>query len=160
MLFRSFIRAGEAIPAPSDNPPIAVEPPSTQACPSPHPGEALVCRVRDATDLEAVWRELKGQLADDTLAGWIAIALRERPPPPPLAEEIAAGLAMRESCNVRALALRAWPTAAAAQAGIRSGCYRLQAAARSAFATLGQPPPADAPLPSFLRSLPPQDDTF
>jgi hypothetical protein len=155
-----FIRAAEAIAAPPDNPPIAVEAPGTQTCPSPHPGEALVCRVRDAPDLEAVWRELKGELANDALAGWIAIALGQRPPPPPLAEEIAAGLAARESCNVRALALRAWPTAPAAQAGIRSGCYRLQAAARAAFARLGQPPPADAPLPSFLRSLPPQEDTF
>jgi hypothetical protein len=155
-----FIRAGEAIAAPPDNPPIAVEAPSARTCPSPHPGEALVCRVRDATDLEAVWRELKGEVANDALAGWIAIALGQRPPTAPLAEEIAAKLAARDSCNVRALALRAWPTAAAAQAGIRSGCYRLQAAARAAFVTLGQPPPADAPLPSFLRSLPPQEDTF
>ena len=96
-----FIRAGEAIAAPPDNPPIAVEAPSAQTCPSAHPGEALVCRVRDAPDLEAVWRELKAQLANDALAGWIAIALGQRPPPPPLAEEIAAGLAARESCNVR-----------------------------------------------------------
>jgi len=46
---------------------------------------------------------------------------------------------------VRALALRAWPTLAAANEGIRSGCFRLQ---------------ADATLPTFLRSIPPQEDTF
>jgi hypothetical protein len=61
---------------------------------------------------------------------------------------------------VRALGLRAWPTLAAAQAGIRSPCYRLQSAARAAFVRLRQPLPADAPLPLFLRALPPQDDTL
>ena len=68
-------------------------------------------------------------------------------------------LATRESCNVRALALRAFPTLRAAQAGIRSCCFRLQAAARMAFVRMGDPPP-DAALPPFLRALPPQDDTF
>lgn len=155
-----FVRAGEAVAAPPDDPPVAVQAPSAQVCPSSDPGEALLCRVRDAPDLEAIWRELRALLSNDALAGWIAIALGRRPPPPAQAEEIAAELAARESCNVRALALRAWPTAAAAQAGIRSGCYRLQAAARAAFARLGTPPPEDAALPSFLRSLPPQDDTF
>jgi hypothetical protein len=43
---------------------------------------------------------------------------------------------------------------------MRSSCFRLQAAARAAFARLGATPPPDAALPSFLRSLPPQDDTF
>ncbi|HEU4353373.1 MAG TPA: hypothetical protein VFR66_16020 [Burkholderiales bacterium] len=155
-----FIRAREAVAAPTDIPPIAVQAPSAETCPSSDPGEALLCRVRDAPDLEATWRELKTLLADDALAGWIAIALGKHPPPPAQAQEIAAELAARESCNVRALALRAWPTLPAAEAGIRSRCYRLQAAARAAFARLGAPPPPDAALPSFLRSLPPQEDTF
>jgi hypothetical protein len=155
-----FLRAREAVPAPSDNPPIAVQAPSAPSCPSSDPGEALLCRVRDAPDLEAIWRELEADLANDALAGWIAIALGTRPPPAAQAEEIAAALAARESCNVRALALRAWPTLRAAHAGIRSSCFRLQAAARAAFARLGATPPPDAALPSFLRSLPPQDDTF
>jgi hypothetical protein len=116
--------------------------------------------VRDAPDLEAVWRELKPLLENGALAGWIAIALGERPPPPAQAEQIAAELAARESCHVRALGLRAWPTLPAAEAGIRSRCYRLQAAARLAFARLGAAPPHDAALPSFMRSLPPQEDTF
>jgi hypothetical protein len=69
-------------------------------------------------------------------------------------------LAKRESCNVRALALRAWPTMPAAQAGLRSSCFRLQAAARAALAKLGAAPPADARLPAFLREIPPQEDTY
>lgn len=155
-----FVRAREAVAPPPDNPPIAVQASSPLSCPASDPGEALLCRVRDAPDLEAIWRELKVLLRNDALAGWIAIALGRRPPPPAQAEEIAAELAAREGCNVRALALRAWPTVPAAQAGIRSACYRLQAAALAAFARLGVAPPADAPLPSFLRALPPQDDTF
>lgn len=155
-----FIRAREPVAAPTDNPPIAVQAPAAESCPSSDPGESLLCRVRDAPDLEAIWRELKPLLENDALAGWIAIALGKRPPPPAQAEEIAAKLAARESCNVRALGLRAWPTLPAAEAGIRSRCYRLQAAARFAFARLGAPPPHDAGLPSFMRSLPPQEDTF
>jgi hypothetical protein len=113
------------LPAPADNPPVAVQPAAPLTCPSSDPGEALLCGVLNAADAEAAWR-----------------------------------LASRGSCNVRALALRAWPTLAAANEGIRSGCFRLQAAALAAFARLGAAPPADAALPSFLRSIPPQEDTF
>jgi hypothetical protein len=158
-----FARAGEAVAAPADNPPVAVQASTPETCPSSDPGEALLCRVRDAVDLEGVWRELKTILQAESatpLAGWIAIALRKRPPPPAQADEIAALLAKRQSCNVRALALRAWPTLPAARDGMRSGCYRLQAAALAAFARLGAPLPADATHPSFLRSIPPQEDTF
>lgn len=145
--------------------PVAVQPPTADACPAPDSGEALLCQVRDASgpELDAIWRELQQLLAVDPatpLAGWIAIGLGRRPPPPAQADEIAALLAKRESCNVRALALRAWPTLAAAQAGLRSGCFRLQAAARAAFVRLGVPLPGDATLPSFLRAIPPQEDTF
>jgi len=97
-------------------------------------------------------------MIDTPLAGHVAIALARRPPSN--ADEIAARLARRESCNVRALALRARPTLAAAGEGIHSKCYRLQAAAHAAFSRLGMAPPTDARLPSFLRSLPPQEDTF
>ena len=140
-----------------EDPPIAVQAPSSPACPSHDPGESLVCRVLAASDLDAAWSEVKPLIATP-LAGYVAIALARRPPSN--GGEIAALLAKRESCNVRALALRAWPTQAAAREGIRSDCYRLQAAARAAFARLGMQLPADARLPSFLRALPPQDDTF
>jgi len=137
-----------------------VQPPTPQTCPATDPGESLVCRVLAAPDLERTWRELTATLPDTELAGWIAVALAKRPPSPPQAEYIATTLSKRESCNVRALALRAWPTVGAAHEGVRSSCYRLQAAALAGFARLGERAPPDAALPSFLRALPPQDDTF
>lgn len=141
---------------------LAVQPMSATACPSSDPGESLLCRLRDAPDPAALWTEYRRILEDrkTPLAGWIAIALGQRPPSPAQAEEIAALLAERESCNVRALALRSWPTLPAAQAAVHSPCYRLQAAGVAALAKLGAPLPADARLPSFLRRIAPQDDTF
>jgi hypothetical protein len=150
-----------AVNAPPDLLPVKVQPRTATSCPSSDSGEALVCRVREAKDVEAVWRELTQALREDPkhpLAGWIAVALEKRPPAN--ANEVALLLATRESCNVRALALRAWPTLEAAREGIGSGCYRLQAAARAAYERLGLPLPADAALPAFLRLIPPQEDTY
>jgi hypothetical protein len=138
---------------------VAVEPMTPSACPSEDAGEALLCRLKDAPDLEAIWRELRGKV-DTPLAGWIAIALAQRPPPAAQAEEIAVLLDRRESCHVRALALRAWPTLPAAEAAVRSGCYRLQAAGAAAFARLGRSIPADAALPSFLKGIAVPEDTY
>ena len=137
----------------------AVEPMSETVCPSPDPGEALLCRVRDAQDVEAVWRELR-PLVETPMAGWLAIALAQRPPERKQAEEIAALLSKRPGCNARALALRAWPTLPAADAAVRSDCFRLQAAGAAAFARLGRPLPADVVLPSFLRGIAPPEDTY
>jgi hypothetical protein len=64
------------------------------------------------------------------------------------------------NCSVRALALRAWPALGPAQAAVHSDCFRLQAAGVAALKQLGAPLPADAALPSFLRAIPPQDDTY
>ncbi|HEX6528895.1 MAG TPA: hypothetical protein VF004_03690 [Burkholderiales bacterium] len=160
-----FARAGEPTPVPAQNPPVTVEAPSAERCPSDEPGEAVVCRVRDApaAELELVWAELAALLKNDPatpLAGWIAISLAKRPPSVLRAEEVAALIANRESCHARALGLRAWPTLAAARAGLRSRCFRLQAAARAAYERLGEPLPPDAALPMFLRAIPPQEDTF
>jgi len=155
-----FTLAGKPVAAPAGNPPVAVQPAAPMHCPSPDPGEALLCRARDAPDLEGFWSEMKALLLAEPqtpLAGWVALALATRPPAD--AEAIARLLARRESCNVRALALRAWPTLAAANDAIRSSCFRLQAAAAAAFSRLGAPLPPDAALPSFLRALPPQEDT-
>lgn len=69
-------------------------------------------------------------------------------------------LLRHRSCSLRALALRAWPTLAGAEAAVRSDCFRLQTAGAAAFRKLGAPLPADAKLPSFLRSIPPQEDTY
>lgn len=158
-----FSRDGKPVPVPPENPPLAVQPAAADTCPSPDPGEALLCRLREASDLDRIWDELEALLAEDAttpLAGWIAIALSRRAPAQPQAERIAALLSRRQSCNVRALALRAWPTLPAAQEGLRSSCWRLQAAARAAFARLGAQLPGDAALASFLRRIPPQEDTF
>jgi hypothetical protein len=138
---------------------------SADICPSTESGEMLLCRLRDASAMEvkALWREMQEALVADPstpLAGFIAIALGRRAPPPSQADAIAALLARHGSCHVKALALRGWPTLPAAQAGLSSSCWRLQAAARAAFARLGAPLPGDAPLPSFLRTIAPQEDTF
>ena len=148
---------GQSAPAPQHPAPVQAMTPL--ACPSQDSGEALLCRLREAPDLDALWRELRGKV-DSPLAGWVAIALAQRPPPAPQAEEIAALLDRRESCNVRALALRAWPTLPAAQSAVRSSCYRLQAAGVAAFARLGRPLPPQAVLPSFLKGIPVPDDTY
>jgi hypothetical protein len=146
-------------PASPAEPPLAVEPMTATACPSSDPGETLLCRLRDTPDPAGLWLEFRN-LVETPLAGWVAIALAQRPPARKQAEEIAAMLAARPSCNVRALALRAWPTRAAAEAAVRSDCYRLQSAGVAAFAKLGAPLPADAALPAFLRQIPPQEDTY
>ena len=152
---------GKAASPPPQNVAAKPQPRTAETCPSADPGEAIVCRVRDAQDLEEVWRELTRALKEDPnhpLAGWMAIALEKRPPQNP--GEVAALLARRESCNVRALALRAWPTLPAAEEGIGSGCFRLQAAARAAYERLGVPLPRDVALPAFLRRIPAQEDTY
>jgi len=64
------------------------------------------------------------------------------------------------SCSIRALALRSWPTLPAAEAALRSPCFRLQSAGVAAFKKLGAALPAGVTLPSFLRSIPPQEDTY
>jgi hypothetical protein len=150
-----FTHTGQSAPPEQ---PAPVQPMTPLTCPSQDPGEALLCQLKETPDLDAFWRELRNKV-DSPLAGWVAIALGQRPPPAAQAEEIAALLDRRESCNVRALALRAWPTLPAAQSAVRSSCYRLQAAGAAAFARLGRPLPPDAVLPSFLNGIPVPDDT-
>jgi hypothetical protein len=160
---KSIVVSVKNLGGPRGDAPVAVQAPTEDSCPAPDAGEALLCRLRDAgaAEVQTIWRELEEVLVADPatpLAGWIAIALGRRPPPQ--AAKIAQFLDRNENCAVRALALRGWPTLAAAQAGLRSGCWRLQAAARAAFVRLGMPLPGEATLPSFLRAIPPQEDTF
>ena len=128
-------------------------------------GEALRCVLREAPPdgAAAMWRELHEHLRenpDSRLAVDIAIALRQRPPPEAQAREIAALLETHPRCVVRVIALLARPEQAAAEAALRSGCWRLQAAGRGALARLGVPLPADAGLPTFLRGPAPQEAIF
>ena len=62
--------------------------------------------------------------------------------------------------DIGTLALRNWPTLPAAEAALRSPCFRLQSAGVAAFRKLGAALPAGVTLPSFLRSIPPQEDTY
>ena len=165
-----FVRDGERVFAasselggPLGDTPVSVQASTEESCPAADAGAALLCRLREAPQVEAVWSEMEQMLVADPatpLAGWIAIALSRSPPPASKRDRIAQLLARHDSCHVRALALRGWPTLAAAKAGLSSNCWRLQAAARAAFARLGAPLPGDAPLASFLRTIPPQEDTF
>jgi hypothetical protein len=125
--------------------------------------EALLCLLRDAPEPEAaaMWHELQELVVKEPeLAPLVAMALGVRPPTRDQAARIAGLLHEQGNCAVRALSLRAWPTLAAAQAGLRSSCWRLQAAARAALARLGAPLPADVVLPTFLRGPAVQEEAF
>jgi hypothetical protein len=101
-----------------------------------------------------LWQALDDELARDPaspLATWIALVYGDRPPGGALGEDILRRLDAHPSCGVRALALDAAPRADLARRAIGSSCYRLQAAALRALEKLGEPAPAGAALPSFLR---------
>lgn len=131
-------------------------------------GEALRCALISATDGEAaaMWDAMERALATErsTLrAGVIAGALGERPAPAPQMERMLAALDARPACGLRVAALRLRHAAAsdgpsrasvtaAAQAALRSPCWRLQASARAVHKQLGVAPDPGVVLPSFLRS--------
>ncbi len=122
-------------------------------------GAQLRCAViaADPSEAEALWQDLEQALADDPhspLAGWIALALRARPPDEPRRSNVLRLLEANPHCSVRALALDARPRVAAAQAALGSSCFRLQAAALEALEWLGTLPEPGAALPSFLRNQP------
>ena len=119
----------------------------------------LSARVRcaakdDAAKAEALWRALDAELARDPatpLGATIALAWREASPPTQLQPRMLARLDAHPYCSVRAAALSAVPRADVARRALGSNCYRLQAAALRTLERLGEPAPADAPLPRFLR---------
>jgi hypothetical protein len=80
-----------------------------------------------------------------------------RAAPDPFAVDMAHELAGRGSCALQAIALLARPALQTAHAAIRSDCWRLQAAARTALEQLDAPLPHDARLPSFLLQRPPSE---
>ena len=69
----------------------------------------------------------------------------------PRREEVLRILEKHASCNVRAAALEARGTVAAAQAALRSSCWRLQAAALAELTRLGAKPGPGTQLPAFLQ---------
>jgi hypothetical protein len=119
-------------------------------------GDALRCALREASDAQAaaMWREMEEFLGADPATPFaidIALAQRARAAPAAQARRIAPILDRHPHCGVRALALQAFPRREAAEAGVRSSCWQLQAAAKAELGRMGVPLPADAVLPSFLR---------
>ncbi len=132
---------------------------------------ALRCALAGATADEAVgmWNELEGVLQGEPatpFAGAFAFALRDRPAPAPQMQRIVRVLEAHPACSARAAALTLRNAvsdgsadgdasragiAAAAQAALRSPCWRLQAQGVVVLRRLGMAPVSAAPLPSFLR---------
>jgi hypothetical protein len=130
-------------------------------------GEALPCVLLAASpgDATAMWNDIESELRESPrtpFVGALTAALRERPAPEPQMQRILGALDRHPGCGVRAGALflrratandggsRASVTRAA-QAALRSSCWRLQAAALAVLERTGASPDGDVVLPSFLR---------
>lgn len=114
-----------------------------------HHARALRCAMRHADLVDAAGR-LLAAYPPPAIAVAIARALHERPAADTQMLVIQRALARHPSCGVRATAVALWPDERAAQAALRSSCWRLQAAGLEALKRLGLA--ADrAALPSFLR---------
>jgi len=126
---------------------------------------ALRCALIGAAPNQAaeMWAAIERALAEQPatpFAGAFAFALRPRPAPAPQMQRILRALEAHPACGVRAAALTLRSAAAdddatrerAAQAALRSPCWRLQAAAVNVLRRTGTAPDGAAPLPSFLRA--------
>jgi hypothetical protein len=113
---------------------------------------ALRCALAGASGKEAqsMWDGVE-RLAATPYAGLIAAALRARPAPPEQMRRIVGTLAGHPSCGVRTAALQLDGSAAAAQAALRSSCWRLQARALRILGKLGVAPASLDGVPDFLR---------
>ena len=119
-------------------------------------GAALRCALRGASDAQAAaMRDAFERLLLDTpatpYAGPIAAALRARPAPAMQMSRLIEQLAAHPSCAVRTAALALDGSAAAAQAALRSSCWRLQSRALRMLEDKGISPAAPGALPPFLR---------
>ena len=120
-------------------------------------GNFLPCVLRQATSDEAgaMWAAMERALVSDPASPFaiaMALALRERPPPPAQNARISQALARHPSCQVRGAALVLENSAPAAQAALRSSCWFLQATALGILAKLGAGMDPATRLPSFLRA--------
>jgi hypothetical protein len=118
--------------------------------------EALRCMLADATaeSAAAMWSAMERVLEKEPAspyAGAISAALRDRPAPAPQMERLLAALDAHPSCGIRSAALRLRHAAPAAQAALRSPCWRLQASALFVLTRLGVTPDPGVNLPTFLR---------
>ena len=129
---------------------------------------ALRCALIGATasQVAVMWGELERVLAEQPATPFaiaFAFALRPRPAPAPQLQRILRAFEAHSACGVRAAALTLRNAAAndeasraqlasAAQAALRSSCWRLQAAGIVVLRRIGMAPDGAAPLPSFLRA--------
>ncbi len=117
---------------------------------------ALRCALAGADEATAagMWdgmeRVLKARRATP-FAGPIALALRARPAPAAQMERMLGPLSAHPHCSVRVAALSLQRSAIAAQAALRSDCWRLQARALKLLAELGVAPENLDAVPGFLR---------
>lgn len=119
-------------------------------------GAALACALQGATQAQAasMWTAFERALlaAPDTqFAGPIAGALRNRPAPAAQMRRLVELLAAHPGCGVRAAALALEGSTDAAQAALRSSCWRLQARALRILEDRGVPPRELGAVPRFLR---------
>ena len=91
------------------------------------------------------------RLAATPYASLVAGALRARPAPPEQMQRLVAQLAAHSSCGVRTAALALDGSAVAAQAALKSSCWRLQARALRILGELGVAPQSLDGVPDFLR---------
>jgi hypothetical protein len=112
-----------------------------------------------------MWNDMEALLAENSrrpFGAALVTALRERPPPAPQLLRILRAIDADPRCGMRAGALQMELAVAtddasratlarAAQAALRSPCWRLQAQALAVLKRLGVAPDAAAALPSFLR---------
>jgi hypothetical protein len=101
-----------------------------------------------------MWDAMEKVFASDPASPFalaMALALRERSPPPAQKARVGQAMARHPSCQVRGAALVLDNSAPAAQAALRSSCWFLQATALGILAKLGAGIDPGAPLPSFLR---------
>jgi len=112
---------------------------------------ALRCALEgaDAAAAARLWNAMEAR-ALSPFAGQIAGALKARPAPEPQMQRIVAKLASHPRCSVRVAALPL-EDAEAAQAALRSPCWRLQARALRLLAERGAAPENLDALPAFLR---------
>lgn len=113
---------------------------------------ALRCALAGASEAQAqsMWDGFE-RLAATPYAGIIAAALRARPAPPEQMRRLVGQLSAHPSCGVRTAALALDGTAAAAQAALRSTCWRLQARGLRILGELGEAPQSLDGVPDFLR---------
>lgn len=130
---------------------------------------ALIAAAADHA--EGMWQDMEQVLAmqpETPFAGAFAYALRGRPAPAAVMEKVLAVLDSHPRCGVRTFSLSLRERVAkdetsrrraamAAQAALRSPCWRLAAEGLVVLERLGIDPERTAGLPSFLRSgVPPE----